>query len=88
MSGFLLAKMTQAANFLRSGDCASTAPVTGRTSPENTRLTILEVRKVTLPYLMKMMAITAVAAAGNLPNSFLSDKLTPGLYFPFKTPIK
>lgn len=44
--------------------------------------------KVTLPYLMKMMAITAGAGGGNIPNSFLSDKLTPGLYFLFITPIK
>jgi len=44
--------------------------------------------KVTLPYSMKMMAVTAVAGVGNLPNSFLSDKLTPGLYFLFITPIK
>jgi len=43
---------------------------------------------VTLPYSMKMMAVTAVAGVGNLPNSFLSDKLTPGLYFLFITPIK
>lgn len=43
--------------------------------------------KVTLPYLMKMMAITA-GARGDIPNSFLSDKLTPGLYFLFITPIK
>lgn len=43
---------------------------------------------MTLPYLMKMMAITAGAGGGNIPNSFLSDKLTPGLYFLFITPIK
>lgn len=46
------------------------------------------IEKVTLPYLTKIMAITAVAGAGNLSNSFLSDKLTPGLYFLFVTPIK
>lgn len=34
----------------------------------------------TLPYLMKIMAIIAVAGVGNLLNSFLSDKLTPGLF--------
>lgn len=44
--------------------------------------------KVTLPYLMKIMAITAGAGGGDKPNSPLSDKLTPGLYFLFITPVK
>lgn len=35
-----------------------------------------------------MMAITAGAGGGNILNSFLSDKLTPGLYFLFITLIK
>lgn len=44
--------------------------------------------KVTLPSFSLNKVITAVAGAGNLPNSFLFDKLTPGLYFLFVTPIK
>lgn len=51
---------------------------------DNTR----RLEKVALPYLTKIMAIAAVGGEGNLPNSFLSDKLTPGLYFLFITPIK
>lgn len=41
MSGFLPAKMTQAANFLLSGYCAPTEPVTGHISAQNTRPAVL-----------------------------------------------